>query len=136
MLLSMSKQFFTARLFTHSALNDNCIEDFPLPEGASQLLSFHTIEYFGLSSPAMDGRPVYLSQSGFSVGSGGILSKSEWRGWPGYLCALHARDLPATSSTFRMSLRCHLRPRHKEEYDERCKTESWFPFYYQIGRQL
>lgn len=115
MLLSMSKQFFTARMFTHSVLNDTCIWDSALSEGASQLLSFHTIECFGVSSPAIHGGPVCLSQSGFSVANGGILSKSEWWGWPKCLCALHARDLSATLSTFRISLRSHLRPRYKEE---------------------
>jgi hypothetical protein len=124
MLLSMSKQFFPEQLFTHSALDEACIYTFPSFEAIPQQLLFHTIEDYRLPPPAVDGFPVRPYPLGFSVGTGGILSQSEGRVRSRFLYGLRARSLPATRSTFWISLRSYLRPRQKEDYDERCETES------------
>lgn len=65
MLLSMSKQFFAAQMFTYSTLNEKCIWPFPSFEDISQLFFLHATGDFPLSSPAMDGFPVCPFQLGF-----------------------------------------------------------------------
>ena len=79
MLLSMSKQFFTARLFTLITLNQNIILAFSSIEGISYLPFFQRIAKFRLTSPAMDGLPVGLSHLGFSGGTEGNLNKPDLR---------------------------------------------------------
>lgn len=79
MLLSMSKQFFAAQVFTHSTLNSGCILTSSPYEGISYLLLFQRAAKFCLTSPAMDGLPVGLSHLGFSVGTEGNLNKPDRR---------------------------------------------------------
>lgn len=77
MLLSMSKQSFTARLFTLSTLVLRCIWSSSPCEDISYLLLFQRTANFRLTSPAMDGLPVCLSHLDFSVGEAGNLNEPE-----------------------------------------------------------
>jgi hypothetical protein len=96
MLLSMSKQFFTARLFTLIILDPCCIWASSPSEGISHLLFFQRIAKFRLTSPAMDGLPVGLSHLGFFVGTEGNLNKPALRG-PAKVPPHLARKQPACS---------------------------------------
>lgn len=80
MLLSMSKQFFAARLFTHVSLNAVCICALSPSQAISEPLAFHSITKFSFISPAMDGFPVCLFHLAFSVGTGENLNIPELSG--------------------------------------------------------
>jgi hypothetical protein len=132
MLLSMSNRSLAEPVFTLSVLGVVCMGAFSPSKDFYFLLYFHRIEKFGQNSPGMYCFP--CSHFRFSVGAGGSLNKPPCRGWPKFLRALPARNLPATRFLLRMTLQSHPRSRHKEDHDERSESEYLLPFSYQFGR--
>jgi hypothetical protein len=77
MLLSMSKQVFTERMFTDITLNLKSIESAFPTEVVFQLLAFHNLTNACLKSPAMNMLSACPSRLCLSVGAESSLSKAE-----------------------------------------------------------